>query len=47
LATAARDGVDNLYLVAVVVDNQMADVDDAIGADVRVALILVLGGWVR
>jgi hypothetical protein len=44
-ATAARDGVDDLYLVAVVDDDQMADVDDALEADV--GMFLTFGRWVR
>src|SRR5215208_1973763 len=55
---AARNGVDDLYLVAVVVDDQIADVDDALVAGVRAqaleagvvrlyGVVVILGGWVR
>jgi len=44
-AAPTRNGLDDLYLVAVVTYDQMADVDDAISAGEGV--VLVFGGWVR
>jgi hypothetical protein len=43
-ATAARDGVDDVDLFAVLFD-QVADVDVPVQARVRV--VLLFGGWVR
>jgi hypothetical protein len=43
-APAARHSLDNLYLVAVLADDQVADEDDAGVAEEAAALF---GGWVR
>jgi hypothetical protein len=47
-AAAARDGLEGLYLFAGVrILDQVADVDDALEADVRVVLIRFGGARVR
>ena len=50
-AAAAGHGLDDLYLFAVLVDDKMANVDDAFETGVGVVLavveIRISGGWVR
>jgi hypothetical protein len=57
-AALTRNGLDDLGLFAVLADDQMADVDDALATDVRAqafetgvvclyGVVVILGGWVR
>jgi hypothetical protein len=42
-----RHGLDDLNLFAVVVDDQMADVADALVAGVLMILVMILSRWAR